>query len=322
MAEKGNGRLRLVFMGTPDFAAVIMRHALGWDGGEIVAAYTQPDRPCGRGKSCKPSAVKVLAMEHGIPVMQPEHFKRDADVDALRALAPDAILVAAYGLILPRSVLDIPRYGCINVHGSLLPRYRGAAPIQRAIMNGEQVTGITIMQMEAGLDTGPMLLQRALGIGIDDTSETLHDQLADMGGRMLVEALDRLPDGRLLAMPQDDALSSYAAKLTKAEGEVRFDRPAIRVHNHIRGVHPWPGAFYFFDTGTGEPLRLTLEPGRIGPDLTEEQKALPAGTLVGEQDGYLAFTCTDKLYEIPCVRPEGRKAMDGRSFVCGYLHRC
>ena len=188
-------KMRVVFMGTPDFAATVLRHVAAWPGCEVVAAYCQPDRPAGRGHKLQPPAVKVLAQELGIPVFQPLNFKDEADRAALAGLRPDALVVAAYGLILPQSVLDIPTIGPFNVHGSLLPQYRGAAPIQRAIMDGNHLTGITIMRMERGLDTGPMLLQRALGIGIDDTAATMHDELADLGGRLMVEVLRQYADG-------------------------------------------------------------------------------------------------------------------------------
>ena len=197
-------------MGTPDFAAEILKKLLAWDGGEVVAAYTQPDRPCGRGLECRPSPVKVLAEEHGVPVFQPENFKNREDIDQLAALEPDVLAVAAYGLILPQAVLDIPRLMPVNMHASLLPKYRGAAPIQRAIQNGEHATGITIMRMEAGLDSGPILLQRAVGIGMDEHAGEIHDQLADLGGVFLVEALDRLKAGTLPLIPQDNDVATYA----------------------------------------------------------------------------------------------------------------
>ena len=236
-------KMRVVFMGTPDFAATVLRHVAAWPGCEVVAAYCQPDRPAGRGHKLQPPAVKVLAQELGIPVFQPLNFKDEADRAALAGLRPDALVVAAYGLILPQSVLDIPTIGPFNVHGSLLPQYRGAAPIQRAIMDGNHLTGITIMRMERGLDTGPMLLQRALGIGIDDTAATMHDELADLGGRLMVEVLRQYADGDpSTPIPQEEALATYAAKLTKADGHIDWDEDAAVIHARIRGVTPWPGA--------------------------------------------------------------------------------
>ncbi|MBG0777341.1 MAG: methionyl-tRNA formyltransferase [Desulfovibrionaceae bacterium] len=324
-------KLKIVFMGTPGFAATILNYVLGWDGGEVVAVYTQPDRPCGRGQVCAPSEVKTLALEHGLDVFQPENFKSEDALAGFEALGADVGLVAAYGLILPQRVLDAPRHGCINVHGSLLPRYRGAAPIQRAIVDGEQVTGVTIMQMEAGLDSGPILLQRAVGIGIDDTASDLHDELADMGGRLLIEALKHLVAGTLPRLEQDDERATYAPKLAKSEGEVDWNRPARDIHNRIRGLHPWPGAYFFWTRpakgpGAGERLRICLEPGVVGLPLDREPglehlagKAIAPGTIVAERDGRLGMACADAVYWLPVLRPQGKKPMDGRAFACGYL---
>jgi methionyl-tRNA formyltransferase len=261
MAERENRRLRVVFMGTPEFAAASLKHLLEWGGCDVVGVYSQPDRPCGRGQVCTPPAVKLLALESGLPVFQPLNFRAQADVDQLMALAPDLLLVAAYGLILPRTVLDIPKRGAINVHASLLPEYRGAAPIQRAIMDGRPVTGITIMQMEAGLDTGDILLQRSRAIGILDTAQTLHDELAEMGGKLLVDALEKMDQGRLVRIPQDHSRATYAAKLSKEEGRIDWNQPVLAVHNRIRGLFPWPGSWFDWDGMPGKTLRLTVHPG-------------------------------------------------------------
>ncbi len=335
-AEMPRPPLRVVFMGTPGFAAVILRHLLEWDGCEVVAAYTQPDRPCGRGQQCRPPEVKLLALEHGVPVYQPLNFKTEEAVAELRSLRPDVLVVAAYGLILPQSVLDIPRLGPINVHASLLPRLRGAAPIQRAIMAGDAVTGVTIMRMEASLDTGPMLLQKAMGIGIDDTAGDLHDQLAELGGRLLVEALGKLAAGTAVTIPQDHERATYAAKLTKADGLIDWNRPAAQVHAHIRGVTPWPGAYCTILREGQKELRVSLGPGRIGPvlsgdgaapDCVDHAAAAPGapgtpGTIVGLVDERLAIACADRLYLVDSIRPADRKPMDARAFLCGYLNAC
>lgn len=309
---------RTIFMGTPDFAAVILRHLAGSDICELAGAYTQPDRPCGRGRECKPSPVKSLALELGLPVFQPENFKDQADIDQLAALKPDLLVVAAYGLILPQSVLDIPSIMPVNVHASLLPFHRGAAPIQRAIQNGDVVTGTTIMRMEAGLDTGPILLQRSLRIGHDQHAGEIHDELADQGGRMMVEAMLRLRDNRLIEIQQDDDKATYAAKLSKEEGLVNFDRPAQQVHDHIRAMHPWPGAYTFIEH-KGKKLRLVITPGSVGPDLT--QPAAP-GTILGEVEGRLGIACADKVFLTTSVKPEGSKTMDAAAFCCGYMNVC
>lgn len=306
-------------MGTPDFAAESLKALIEWGGCDIVGVYTQPDRPCGRGQECKPSPVKKLALEHGLDVYQPVNFKDQSDVDALKALGADVLAVAAYGLILPQNVLDACRIMPVNVHASLLPKHRGAAPIQRAIQEGDFVTGITIMKMELGLDTGPILLQRALRIGHDQHAGDLHDELAAMGGLMLVEALMRVRDGRLRMMPQEDDRATYAAKLSKKEGEIDWNRDAEVVHNHIRAMHPWPGAYFFWTGPEGKKIRLTLTPGEIGPELDSD---IDPGTVLGEMDGKLAITCRDRIYLVPQVKPEGRKAQDATAFTCGYLSKC
>lgn len=306
-------------MGTPDFAAASLRHLLDWGGCDVVGVYSQPDRPCGRGQVCTPPPVKLLAMEYRLPVFQPLNFKSQADVDQLAALAPDLLLVAAYGLILPQSVLDIPRLGAINVHASLLPEYRGAAPIHRAIIDGRHVTGITIMRMEAGLDTGDILLQRSLAIGIDDTAQSLHDELADMGGRLLVEALEKMHQGRLVRIPQDHARATYASKLSKEEGRIDWNQPALTVHNRIRGLFPWPGSWFDWNGMPDRTLRLTVYPGVIG-------EPLPDGVTPGEVHGVagdnVLIACADRLYAVPTIKPAGSKPLGGREFYCGYLSRC
>jgi methionyl-tRNA formyltransferase len=314
--EPEQEKLKIVFMGTPEFAAVILERLLQWDGGEVLAAYTQPDRPCGRGLACKPSPVKELALARGIEVRQPLNFKNPDEVAALKALSPDILAVAAYGLILPQAVLDIPRLMPVNVHASLLPKYRGAAPIQRCLLDGEGVTGISIMRMEAGLDSGPVLLQRALRLNEDEHAGQVHDQLAALGADMLVEALTRLGQGRLLSMPQDESRATYAPKLSKDEGRIDWNRPAREVHNRIRAMFPWPGAFFSWAQEGKKTLRLTVSPGKIGPE--PEDRAAP-GTILGERDGYLAIQTADRLYLTPAVRPEGKKLLTAQAFACGYL---
>ncbi|HET8791242.1 MAG TPA: methionyl-tRNA formyltransferase [Modicisalibacter sp.] len=246
--------LRVVFAGTPDFAAeslaalLASRHA-------VVAAYTQPDRPAGRGRKLKPSPVKALAIEHGIDVRQPATLKDTAIQHDLAALDADVMVVVAYGLLLPQAVLEIPRLGCLNVHASLLPRWRGAAPIQRAIEAGDCQSGVTIMQMDVGLDTGDMLMTRITPIDATTTGGELHDRLATIGGEAIVAALDALTDEGLAATPQPDNGATYAAKLSKAEAELDFTRPATELAARIRAFNPWPVAWA---TLKGEPLRLWL----------------------------------------------------------------
>ena len=316
-------------MGTPGFAAVALEHLLDWDGCEVAAVFTQPDRPCGRGQVCKPPDVKVLALDRGLPVHQPEHFKTSENIALLTELAPDLLVVAAYGLILPKALLDAAPLGAVNVHASLLPRYRGASPIQRAIMNGDPATGVTIMQMDEGMDTGDILMQRALAIGLDDTAATLHDELADLGGRLLVDTLERLACGRLTRFPQDDALATYAPKLSKSDGEVHWGRPAQAVHDHVRAMHPWPGAYWLWQRpGTnkapGKPLRLNLAPGHVGDDLPPDAQPGDILGIVCDGNGGegLAVACADKAYVLPSLTPAGKKAMTARGFWCGYMQTC
>ncbi len=306
-------------MGTPAFAASILTDVLEWPEAEVVAVYTQPDRPAGRGRSPRASQVKQLAMARRLPVYQPERLNVEADIAALRDFAPDMIVVAAYGLILPQAVLDIPRLGCLNVHTSLLPKYRGAAPIQRAILAGEHVTGVTIMKMDAGLDTGDILLQRAVGIDIDDTAATLHDELARLGGALLVQAAQRYARGELTSVPQDHNRASYAPKLTKEEGLLDCSQPARTVHNIVRALHPWPGASLLWDGPGNRRIRITLQPGRVGPELTQPTEP---GTILGLQDGLLAIACADRSYLVPEVLPEGKRLTGARDFCNGYLCRC
>lgn len=318
--------LKVVFMGTPDFAAVILRRLLAWPGATVLAVYTQPDRPSGRGQASTPPPVKVAALEASIEVRQPLNFKNPDDVAALAALNADVLVVAAYGLILPQSVLDACRLMPINVHASLLPRWRGAAPIQRALQAGDTATGITIMKMELGLDSGPILLQRALRIAQSDHAGILHDELAELGAEALLEALSRLPQGRLMRLEQDEALVTHAPKLTKDEGRIDWTREAEGLHNHIRAMHPWPGAYFDWAKPggpAGKTLRLSIEPGAVGGE--KPQGAAP-GTLVGlvrhgDRD-MLAIACADKLYLTAKITPQGKKPQDAQAFACGYLKTC
>lgn len=324
MAEVAATPLNVVFMGTPDFAAVILKALLDSDAALVTAVYTQPDRPSGRGLATKPSPVKILALAHGLPVLQPKNFKDPADIAALAAFQPDVLVVAAYGLILPQAVLDVPKIGPFNVHASLLPKYRGAAPIQRAIENGEHTTGISIMRMEAGLDSGPVVLQRAMGVGLNQDAGSLHDELAELGAAMMVETLVRLPSGRLGLFPQDHDQATFAPKLSKTDGLIDFAKPAKMVHDRIRAMSPWPGATFAWTHG-GKPLRLILSPGSVGEPLppgTAPGTVLGLAPVHGEdgaQGEALAIACADRAYLVPALKPEGKKAMSAREFANGYL---
>ena len=234
--------LRIIFAGTPDFAADHLRALLASEH-QVVAAYTQPDRPAGRGKKLTPSPVKVLAEQHSIPVFQPESLKGEEAQQELAAIDADVMVVVAYGLLLPKAVLDMPVFGCLNVHGSILPKWRGAAPIQRAVWAGDEETGVTIMQMDVGLDTGDMLHAARLSISPQDTSATLYDKLAALGPTALVEVLDNLSAFTANAEKQDDSAATYAKKLSKEEALIDWQQPAEQIERNIRAFNPWPVAW-------------------------------------------------------------------------------
>ncbi len=237
--------MKIIFAGTPTFAATAL-DALIHAGHEIVMVLTQPDRPAGRGMQMTASAVKQLAQQRHLPLSQPSSLKSDETQIQLQSLNADVMVVAAYGLILPQKILDIPRFGCLNIHASLLPRWRGAAPIQRAILAGDHETGITIMQMDAGLDTGDMLLKHEIAIAPDDTTQSLHDKLSVAGGQSIVEALRLLQQCKLKPIPQDEKQANYAAKVTKSEAEIDWHQTAQQISRVVRAFNPSPGAYAYF----------------------------------------------------------------------------
>lgn len=289
--------MRIVFAGTPEFAAEHLKALLD-SPYEIVAVYTQPDRPAGRGQKLMPSAVKALALAHDIPVYQPQTL-RNADAQAeLAALKPDLMVVVAYGLILPQAVLDIPRLGCINSHASLLPRWRGAAPIQRAVEAGDAESGVTVMRMEAGLDTGPMLLKVTTPISADDTGGSLHDRLAQLGPGAVVQAIAGLADGSLQGEVQDDALATYAHKLNKDEARLDWSRPAVELERLIRAFNPWPVCHSTLD---GETLKV------LGANLSTG-KGEPGEILSASKDG-LVVACADGALSLTRLQLPGGKAL-------------
>ena len=307
-------------MGTPQFAATVLEHVLASEDVRVAAVYTQPDRPCGRGKKCRLGPVKELALEKGLPVHQPESFKDPAAVEALAAYKPDVLLVAAYGMILPQAVLDIPRVMPINVHASLLPAWRGAAPIERAVAAGDRLTGVTIMRMVAALDAGPMIMQRALAIGVNDTAGELRAELADLGGRLLVHCLKRLRVGGVPMVEQDPEKVTYAKKIDKAEAFIDWARPAAEVHDLIRAMTPHPGAFFFWRPAPDKPaLRIIAHPGKVGCPLPPGAKP---GDILGVMDCHLGIACADAVYFVPTVVPAGKRPMDAQAFSCGYLGKC
>lgn len=302
-------RLRVVFAGTPEFAASSLATLLESQH-EVVAVYTQPDRPAGRGRKLSPSPVKQLALEHGLPVLQPQTLKEPAAQAELSALNADIMVVVAYGLLLPQAVLDIPRLGCVNVHASLLPRWRGAAPIQRAIEAGDSVSGVTIMQMDAGLDTGAMLSEVRTPITERTTGGDLHDRLAIQGANALVNVLDALATDSIHATPQPDEGVTYAAKLSKAEAELDFHQPAQQLANKIRAFNPWPVAWCALEDDRLRMLMASVEEGEHPPS--------PPGTLLEHGDDHLRIACGTDGREVLCVTAAqlpGGKAMAVRDLL-------
>lgn len=330
--------MNIIFMGTPPFAATLLERIHQWTcsqpagSARMSAVYCQPDRPAGRGHKLTPPAVKVQAQALGYAydaIRQPLNFRDESDRAALAALSPDVLVVAAYGLILPQAVLDIPKLGAWNVHASLLPRHRGAAPIERALMAGETQTGVTIMRMEAGLDTGPMALQRALGIGLSDTAADLLHELAILGGDLLLDVLDDLRQGKQPNLiPQDSGRATYAAKLRREDGYIDFSASVLAVHAMIRGVTPRPGARTVLHTAGGS-LEVLLSPGEFRRVTPAETRVVPnpgsdnAGFVLPlrktPEGVRLPIVCGDGEYLLHELRPANRKAMSAEAFVNGYV---
>jgi len=301
-------RLRVVLMGTPDFAVPCLR-ALN-ESHEVLAVVTQPDRPRGRGRRLTPPPVKVVAMQLGLTVVQPEKLRRRAVRKQLMAYGADVFVVAAFGQILSPRLLAVPRLGCINVHASLLPRYRGAAPIQWAVINAEAQSGVTIMQMDAGVDTGPLLLQEAIGLRADETAGTLHDRLSLLGARLLIEALDGLASGRLAPRPQDERLAVLAPMLSKEDGHIDFNGAAKHVDCRIRGLDPWPGAYCIHD---GRPLRLFHANSEKGLD----RRGRPGEVLAVDDRGMLV-ACGSGAVWVSELQSPGSRRMAARAFAAGH----
>ena len=295
--------MRLIFAGTPEFAAVALKTLIE-TGHDIACVLTQPDRPAGRGMKLKASPVKELALARGLPVSQPLTLKDVQAQEELRQLQAEVMVVAAYGLILPQAVLDIPRLGCLNIHASLLPRWRGAAPIQRAILAGDAETGITIMQMDAGLDTGTMLLKKSCPIEPDDTAQMLHDRLAVLGGTAIVETLAHLTG--LTAEAQDNALATYAAKLSKEEAEIDWRQPAIDIARAVRAFNPFPVAFTRLD---GESLRIWAAQAISG--------AGEPGCVISADKSGLSVACGEGALLITELQRAGGKRLTAAQFQSG-----
>ncbi|MFL0800991.1 MAG: methionyl-tRNA formyltransferase [Agarilytica sp.] len=301
--------LNIIFAGTPVFAE---RHlaALIESEHNIIAVYTQPDRPAGRGKKLTPSAVKTLALKHALPVYQPENLKSDEAQAALASLGADLMIVVAYGLLLPKPVLDIPKFGCINVHGSILPRWRGAAPIQRAIEAGDTVSGVTIMQMDVGLDTGDMLLIRECPILDADSSNDLHDRLSDIGPPALLETVQSIANGTTKPEKQDDAHSNYARKIEKSEAEIQWSEPAKIIDRKIRAFNPFPICFTALN---GDRLRI-----HKAQPIASKGSSTP-GTMTINNDE-LIVQCGEGALSIHTLQLPGKKTANVKEFLNGFAH--
>ena len=292
--------LRIVFAGTPEFASAHLQAVLDSQH-EVIAVYTQPDRPAGRGRKLKPSPVKELALQHNIPVFQPLSLKKDEEArQQLADLKPDLMIVVAYGLILPQSVLDIPKHGCINVHGSILPRWRGAAPIQRAIEAGDKESGVTIMQMDVGLDTGDMLLKAICPIHDTDTSSDLHDRLIEVGQPALIETVNAFAEGTVQAEKQDDSLANYAHKMSKEEAVLDWNKPAAELDCRVRSFNPWPVT----TTQMDDVAIRVWEAQHI-----EGSSDQTPGTIVKADKEGLDVACAEGLLRLKNVQLSGSRAM-------------
>lgn len=302
--------MKILFMGTPDFA-VFSLDALVGAGEEIVGVVTQPDKPKGRGYALTPPPVKVYALDKGIPVYQPNTLRDEAFAELLESLAPELIVVVAYGKILPANVLDYPKYKCVNVHGSLLPEYRGAAPMQRAIIDGKKTTGITTMYMGVGLDTGNMILKREIAIEENDNFEDIHDKLGVCGAELLVETVEEIKKGTAPSIPQDDSLATYAAKIEKADCLIDFSKGAQAVHDLIRGLSPIPLSF----THTPDGKLLKILESRA--DVSADTKGAECGTVISLDGGEICVACGKGVVKLLRVLPEGKGRMSSADFIRG-----
>ncbi len=303
--------LRIIFMGTPELAAASLAALSRAPGFQIIAAVTQPDRPKGRELKLQPSPVKQLAVTAGLPVLQPAKARAENFVAELRAWAPDLIAVAAFGQILPPAILELPRFGCLNVHTSLLPKYRGAAPIQWAILNGDAETGVTIMKMDVGLDTGDILTQRTTPIHDADNAATLHDRLALLGAELLVQTIPDYVAGKIRPQPQDAARATHVGKIKKEAGRIDWQQPARAIWNRIRAFTPWPGAFTFL-AGPPPPQLLKIWGAEIVPQAGAAGKILQAdrtGIIIG---------CGHDALRVTSLQREGGRRMSAADFLAGH----
>ena len=299
--------MKAVFMGTPDFSVPVL-DALVKAGHEVLAVVTQTDKPKGRGKEMQPTPVKEAALKHNIPVYQPLKVREEEFVEKLKEMNPEVIVVVAYGQVLPKSILDIPKYGCINVHASLLPKYRGAAPIQRVVLDGEKVTGVTTMYMEEGLDTGDMLLKEEITLDEKETYGSLHDRLKELGGPIAVKTLKALEGGTAVRIKQNDEEANYAKMIKKSMGKIDFNDEAVVIERLIRGMNPWPSAYTSFN---GKTLKIW------GADVIEkEYDGVPGEIVEIDKDSFVIKTGKGAL-KILSLQLEGKKRMDTDAFLRG-----
>lgn len=303
--------LNIIFAGTPDFAAQHLQ-ALIDSPHNVIAVYTQPDKPAGRGKKLQASPVKQLAEQYQIPVYQPKSLRKPETQAELTALHADVMVVVAYGLILPQTVLDAPTYGCLNVHGSLLPRWRGAAPVQRAIWAGDKQTGVTIMQMDAGLDTGDMLHKVFCDIDLQDTSADLYHKLAEIAPNALIEVLNHLTDGTFIAEPQDDTQSNYAEKLSKEEAKLDWQLSAAQLERNIRAFNPWPMAYLQLTDEQGNPQTLKVYQATVLPSVSQTP-----GTIISADKNGIQIATADGVLNLLQLQPAGKKPMSAQDLLNG-----
>lgn len=306
--------MRTIFMGTPEIAAVIL-NTLIENKQDIIAVVTQPDKPKGRGKEMAYPPVKELALLHNIPVYQPHRVKDEEFIKIIEDLEPEIIIVAAFGQILSQRLLDIPKYGCINVHASLLPKYRGAAPYQWAIIDGEEVTGVTIMQMDAGCDTGDMILKEEVTIEKDETAGSLHDKLAVAGSVALMKVLKQIVEGTLKREKQDSSLSSYAKMLDKSMGNLDFNKTAVELERLIRGLNPWPSAYTHFE---GKTLKIWRAAVCNEQDKIEEASQFTNGQITAVNKNSFYIKTSEDLLEVLELQLEGKKRVTSAEFLRGY----
>lgn len=300
--------MNILFAGTPAFSVPALRALIDSEH-NLAAVYTQPDRPAGRGRKLQPSPVKELALSHDIAVEQPIHFKSEEALQSLSSYRPDLMVVVAYGLILPSTVLQSPRYGCINIHASLLPRWRGAAPIQRAILAGDRDTGISLMQMDAGLDTGDILSMTPCPIATDETAQTLHDKLAELGAQTLTDLLPRIVNGSLSPQPQNNALACYADKLAKQEGAIDWTQNASLIDRQIRAFNPWPVAYSPLEN---QPLRIWSATPHL------KAHTLAPGSLTAEGQRLFVATGEQGMLEILELQPAGKRRMSAQAYLAAH----